>query len=179
MFELVYKVHALPPLSKLEGASQLVVYVAWDVVRIIVSAALLTVPSSTISWMVYEPGRSSVMVGFTIVVLDSVAELPVGLEVTDHEYVKVSPSRSELPLPLICTVRLAYLTAVWSAPAFAVGARFGTLKVMVSVPLAVPSLTFNCRTYVPLLVGVKVGPGILGLENWALLRFGPEETDHE
>ena len=49
-----------------------------------VSGALLTVPSRTISWLIYRPATSAVNLGMAVVESANVAVLPAGLPVNDH-----------------------------------------------------------------------------------------------
>src|SRR4051794_39949241 len=93
------------------------------------------------------------------------------MEVRAHWNVSGRPCGS-VPEPF--SVTTLFLGTVWLGPALAVGAP-GAFVVIVTVAGAlstVPSFTINCATYVPARSAVKVGFGIVVLDNVAVLPVG-------
>ena len=146
-----------------------------------VSGALESVPSLTMSWITYSPGRSARNVGPTAVGIASTAVLPAGRVSIDQAKVSGEPSGSCEPLPSRVTVTPRSI--VWSSPASAMGGSFGTLRVSITTSsgwlFTLPSLTISLRRKIPARSGVNVGMTAFELDSVALLPEGRDTKLHE
>src|SRR5690606_1255104 len=110
--------------------------------------------------------------GLELAVLESVAALPAGRVVSDHEKDSGSPSGSEDPAPESVTVSVTK-TMVRSCPASATGGELPVVIVTESGALtAVPSCTTSCTTYEPGRSTTNVGSSAEGSEKAARLPAG-------
>jgi hypothetical protein len=131
-----------PTVLRLRGLGVSVMMVD-PAVMVAVAGVLLANPSFTINCTTYVPGKSTTKDGDAPVGEDSVAALPGGRLVNDHEYVNGSWSASDDPLPSNTTV-LPTL-AVRSGPALATGGVLVVVIVTVEGALFTdPLFTINC-----------------------------------